>query len=231
MEHAEQIFARLIEQRLKALNTNAFAFEKQHGLPPDALRSVLRGIKKSGTGLNKAQQICDALGLEFYIGPPREGGPVEQVIIDSRTFVHIPHHQTPPATDNTPRPEETAPPLAFRRSWLADLGVATANAVLARAADDSMAPSIHAGDLLLIDRAKKKVPLPGRSPKDRRPAPIYAILDAGAVHIKRLERPEPGILILRSDNLSYRTEVLTGPGIDTLDIIGKVMWWGHANSA
>ncbi|MCY4029233.1 MAG: hypothetical protein OXH75_23305, partial [Acidobacteria bacterium] len=39
------------------------------GLPQDAIRSVLNGHVPR---LNRVEQICRALGLEFYIGPPRD---------------------------------------------------------------------------------------------------------------------------------------------------------------
>lgn len=223
--------AELIEQRLKALNTNAFAVEKEHGLPPDAIRSVLRGLKKSGTGLNNAQQICEALGLELYIGPPRDTGPVEQVILDGREFAQVPLHKASLAAGHGA--ENGAEPivdhLAFRRDWLKRIGVAASKAVLARAQGDSMQPSIHDGDLMLIDTSRRDISIRSRTPSDQRPAPIYALLDSGGARVKRLEQPEPGIIMLLSDNPAFPPEILTGPKAAALNIIGKVMWWGHTN--
>ena len=44
-----------------------------HNLPQDAIRSILEGHTPR---LDRAAEICRALGLEFYIGPPRdEAGP------------------------------------------------------------------------------------------------------------------------------------------------------------
>ena len=227
MEQAEQTLARLIEQRLKALDTNAFAVEKLHQLPPDAIRSVLRGMKKSGTGLNRAQQICSALGLELYIGPPRETGPVQQVTLQGKDFAQVPVHKATLAAgggaDN--HTEELAGHLAFRRSWLKRVGVAASAAVLARATGESMAPTIHDGDMLLIDRSKADPPAARRSAKDARPSPIYAILDVDTgARVKRLELAAPGTLALLSDNPSFAPEFRP---VDSVKIIGKVVWWGH----
>lgn len=231
MENAQKTLAELIEQRLKALNTNAFAVEKEHGLPPDAIRSVLRGLKKSGTGLNNAQQICEALGLELYIGPPRDTGPVEQVILDGQEFAQVPLHKASLAAghgaDNGT--ETIVDHLAFRRDWLKRIGVAASKAVLARAQGDSMQPSIHDGDLVLIDTSRREISIRSRTPSDQRPAPIYALLDGGGARVKRLEQPEPGIIMLLSDNPAFPPEILTGPKAAALNIIGKVMWWGHTN--
>ncbi len=41
------------------------------GLPRDAIRSILDGHEPK---LSRVADVCDALGLEFYIGPPREWG-------------------------------------------------------------------------------------------------------------------------------------------------------------
>lgn len=92
MEHAENILANEVEQRLKALNTNAFAVERAHDLPADAVRSILRGGKKSGTTLNRAQDVCRALGLEFYIGPPRDHG-TQPPDADPAGLAHLPLHE------------------------------------------------------------------------------------------------------------------------------------------
>ncbi|MDP2087197.1 MAG: S24 family peptidase [Gemmobacter sp.] len=231
MEHVESDFSKIVAERLSVLGQNAYAIEKAHNLPPDAVRNVLRGAKKSGTPLNRAREICAALGLEFYIGPPRDTGPVEQVILDGRDFAHIPLHQASLAAGDgaSNEAEEIVDHLAFRRSWLTRIGVSASNAVLARARGDSMLPGIHCGDMVLIDRSKREVPVRPRGPEDLRPAPIYAFLDSTGARVKRIERPEPDLVMLLSDNPSFPPEVLTGSKVASLDIIGKVMWWGHTN--
>ena len=228
MEPAEHTLATLIEKRLKELNTNAFAFERAHGLPADAIRSVLRGGKKGGTALNRAKELCEALGLELYIGPPRENGQVEQIVLDGRDFAHIPLHGASLAAGDGAQNEDEAviDHLAFRRSWLKSIGMSASTAVVARAQGNSMAPSIHDGDMVLIDRARTEVPIRRRGAGDTRPAPIYALLDGTGARIKRLERPEPDLVMLLSDNTDYAPQLAR---VDSLSIIGKVMWWGHTN--
>lgn len=231
MEHAENTLAKLVDERLQALETNAFAFEKAHGLPADAIRSILRGGKKSGTALNRAQEICNILGLELYIGPRRDTGSVEAIPADSPDFAHIPVHAASLAAGDGVNNDtvEIIDHLAFRRSWLDRIGVMASMAVIARVQGDSMAPSIKTGDMVLIDRSKAEVPIRPRAPKDTRPAPIYAIMVDGTARVKRIERPEPEIIMLVSDNPAYGPELLTGAKARSLDVIGKVMWWGHTN--
>lgn len=75
MEEIEKTFAEVVAGRLEELGTNAFAFEKKAGLPVDAIRSVIRSDKKRASPkISRAKEICDLLGLEFYIGPPRDLG-------------------------------------------------------------------------------------------------------------------------------------------------------------
>lgn len=51
--------------------------------------------------------------------------------------------------------------------------------------------------------------------------------------MKRIERPEPDLIILLSDNPDCAPEALTGARATALHImlhiIGKVVWWGHTN--
>lgn len=198
--------------------------------------SLIKNMKASKAGgkrysVETLEKLAQVLDLEFYFGPPRDTGPVEQVILDGRDFAHIPLHQASLAAGDgaSNGDEEVIDHLAFRRSWLTRIGVSASNAVLARARGDSMLPCIHGGDIVLIDRSRRDVPVRPRKPDDTRPAPIYALLDGTGARIKRIERPEPDLVMLLSDNPSFPPEVLTGSKVASLDIIGKVMWWGHTN--
>lgn len=92
-----------------------------------------------------------------------------------------------------------------------------------------MMPCIHHGDMVLIDRSRSEIAVRHRRPNDSRPAQIYAILDEAGARIKRIERPEQGLIMLLSDNPMYPPEVLTGARAESINVIGKVMWWGHTN--
>lgn len=229
MPSAEEIYAALEARRselgLSQADVGARAFGKADNSAFQALR---RGSSPSA---EKLAALCQAVGWEFYFGPPRDTGPVEQVILDGQEFAHVPLHQASLAAGDgaSNEGEDVIDHLAFRRSWLTRIGVSASNAVLARARGDSMLPGIHCGDMVLIDRSRRDVPVRPRRPEDNRPAPIYALLDGTGARIKRIERPEPEIVMLLSDNPSFPPEVLTGNKIASLDIVGKVVWWGHTN--
>lgn len=117
--------------------------------------------------------------------------------------------------------------LAFRRDWLDRMGIAADKARIARVRGESMAPTLHDDDMVLIDTGARDVQVRRRGPEDRRLPPIYAVNTADGPRIKRVERPEPGQMQLLSDNNEYPVEVLTGDRLKRAEIIGKVVWWGH----
>ncbi|NTT88132.1 S24 family peptidase [Tabrizicola fusiformis] len=180
------------------------------------------------TNFHALQRLADVLGLECYFGPPREAGTVQQIVLDGADFAQVPVHEADLAAGvgRENHTEVMIGHLAFRRSWLKRIGVSAASAVLARSSGESMAPTIHDGDMLLIDRSKSEPPIHSRGPKDTRPASIYAILDDGAARVKRIELAPAGTLALLSDNPAFAPEFRP---ISSVSIIGKVMWWGHTN--
>ena len=63
-------FRTIVEKQLTRRGTSAIRAALGAGLTRDAIRSVLRGRSPS---VDRAAEICEALDLEFYIGPPRSG--------------------------------------------------------------------------------------------------------------------------------------------------------------
>ena len=117
--------------------------------------------------------------------------------------------------------------LAFRRDWLERLHVNVDNARIARVRDDSMAPTLHDEDIVLIDTGARDIPVRRRGPEDQRLPPIYAVNTDDGPRIKRVKRPEPGQMQLLSDNNLFPVEVLTGDRLKRAQVIGRVVWWGH----
>ncbi len=61
-------FRKLVKEQIDLNKSSAIREANAAGLKRDAIRSVLRGRVPS---VDRAAEICDALGLEFYIGPQR----------------------------------------------------------------------------------------------------------------------------------------------------------------
>lgn len=227
METLGQQFGDIVAQRLKALNKSAFSVETSAGLPPDAIRNALRSEKKAGPTLSRVEEICAALGLELYIGPPREPAP-EPTVVDTDAYAQVPVHKAwlSAGPGQLNGDAEIVGHLAFRREWLTKIGISPGHARVARAKGDSMAPGIGNGDLVLIDTAKSLSDVPFRAPKDRRPAPIFAFKQDGECRIKRLERIAERSVALLSDNPANGVEVIN-PADTDFELLGQVVWSGH----
>lgn len=229
MEQAEETLKHLVAQRLKALNTNAFAVETAAGLPEDTIRAILRGLKKSGTTLNKAKAVCDALGIDFHLGPRRPAEPLGIVEISGEDYARIPVHDAwlsaGPGVANGE--EMVIDHLLFRQDWLRKIGVRPDSAALARVSGDSMAPAIQSGDLVLIDTARREVPQ-HRHDRHLTKLPILAFIQDGEARVKRLERrPLERLIVLYSDNHDIPPEVISDRDAHLLNILGRVAWSGH----
>lgn len=214
----EQI-RRWVESAIEAENIGVRRFEDAHGLKRWALRGLLDPDRKQSPSVDRAKEICEAIGLEFYVGPPRPTGPVETVILGNEDFTAVPRYDARlsagPGADNGDA--QVVEKLAFRRDWLARIGVAPSAAVLVPVSGDSMAPTLHDGDLALIDTNRKAV----------RTGQVYALTDLdGSTRVKRLDRLPTG-LILRSDAPTHPAEFRPIPDAARVAIIGQVVWSGH----
>lgn len=216
----------LLEARAQQLSVSEAELSRRLGGSDALLKNLRKGSMPSADRLDA---ILSELGISLTLGAKKEPLPCVSTSTSPADFAAIPLHDAALAAGNGHENggELVVAHLAFRRDWLQRVGVSPAQAVLARVEGDSMAPTIHPKDLVLIDRARRDVPTHKRSPKDTRPSPIFALLDDGKARVKRIERPEPGLVILQSDNPAYGPEFKTGADIDRLNIIGKVVWWGH----
>ncbi len=162
-----------------------------------------------------------------------EGEESARVKIDLAAYAIIPLHEAwlsaGPGIANTGA--NIVDHLAFRRDWLARIGVAASQCCLARVTGDSMFPTLSPGDMVLLDTAKTNPPTRTRNPADRRRPAIWALLEDGEARIKRIERPDSTTMMLLSDNPDHPPELRQGQRLATLQVIGKVVWWGHTSAS
>ena len=102
--------------------------------------------------------------------------------------------------------------VPFERDWIQRKGQPT-NMVAMDIVGDSMIPEIQPGDTVLVDLSRTE------------PAGIgpYIMSLAGDLLIKRIQT-RLGLVTLFSDNPKYPPITLQGDEIETLRIIGKVLW-------
>jgi phage repressor protein C with HTH and peptisase S24 domain len=101
---------------------------------------------------------------------------------------------------------------AFRRQWLRSKGQPD-QMVLMEVTGDSMEPVLCDGDTVLIDQSQRRVFAGG----------IYAVGVQDTILVKRVEK-HPYRLALISANPGYSPIYLMGDEIDTVRIIGRVVW-------
>jgi len=101
---------------------------------------------------------------------------------------------------------------AFRSGWLGQKGNSD-NMVLMDIFGNSMAPELKDGDTVLVDQSQKGV-LAGA---------LYAVGIDDTIMIKRVEK-HPNKLVLMSDNTDYSPIFLQNAELETIRIIGKVIW-------
>ncbi|MEQ5870214.1 S24 family peptidase [Sagittula sp. NFXS13] len=183
----------------------------------------------------KILALAEVLGLEVYIGPPRQ----------SMDTPSIAPHDNPDYALVSTYPVEVSGvrgasavnaaadgPLAFRKEWLSSKGINVENAALLRVRGDSMQPVIWHNDLIMIDtsRTKPRIRDPRRvSLRKGYQDDIYVVELDGALLVKALRRPSEERLILVSENNArYDPQELRGAEINALRIVGKAVWWGHS---
>jgi phage repressor protein C with HTH and peptisase S24 domain len=111
-------------------------------------------------------------------------------------------------------PAEEAPvgQLRFSRRWLSQQGFEPAVLTVIAVEGDSMEPTLHDGDEILVDRT----PRPLR-------AGIHVVRIDGVLLVKRLEPAAAGQVRVISDNAAYgRSEY----PLAEVEILGRVVWKG-----
>jgi phage repressor protein C with HTH and peptisase S24 domain len=88
--------------------------------------------------------------------------------------------------------------------------------MIAEAAGESMEPTIHNDDLIMIDTKHEGYE-----------AGLYTLEFGGEVLVKRVEKFDDGFTLI-SDNKAYPHRHIQGPDLDRLRFIGKVVWIGKA---
>lgn len=102
--------------------------------------------------------------------------------------------------------------LPFDRSWLAAKG-SPVRMVAMEVVGDSMSPELEPGDNILIDQSQDRV-------VDNN---LYVVGLADSIQVKRVQ-VRPGLVVLFSTNQRYSPVTLQGDEIDTLRVIGRVLW-------
>lgn len=107
--------------------------------------------------------------------------------------------------------------VAFRRQWLKNVSNAPLDQLVVIQADgDSMEPTIHDGDHMLVDRTQTNPRRDG----------IYIINWDGLINVKRVTTdPARKRIVISSDNTKYPANDAVRP--DEVKVLGRVIWIGR----
>lgn len=102
--------------------------------------------------------------------------------------------------------------IPFARSWVSLKGRPDSMVVM-DVVGDSMSPELEPGDSVLIDQSQTEI-LSNN---------LYVLGHQDVLQIKRVQA-RPGLITLYSANQRYQPVTLQGDEIETLRIIGRVLW-------
>lgn len=106
--------------------------------------------------------------------------------------------------------------LAFRKKWLRFRNLNPEHLKVLFAKGDSMEPTIHSGDSILVDTSIHQLS----------DGSIFVLSLGGDLYAKRLQKRVDGGIEVISDNREYSNQVVPANELDQLQIIGKVVWIG-----
>lgn len=196
------------------------------GLPEDAIRNVLAGHEPKASRL---AQICAALGLEFYIGPPRAGvaeGLSSAGLRDLEAGARALNRIVTEVGGN-PIPDDLWPALAARRAKnagdeslpdglyalsadeLTDFAEEQTKYRVVRVEGTSMMSTLEPGSSVLVDQRRK----------EWSPGEVYAFRLSGALLVRRADVGKQGEHVLVGDH--PRSKPVPFP--DTEAIVGTVV--------
>lgn len=218
METTETLLQKIESRRIELGWSQVEVSERAFGKSDNsAISNMKRG---SAPNFDRVSQLCDALGLELYVGPYRDIGPVEQLLLEGTDFapVHRLDINLSAGSGAENGDYNVIETLAFRRDWLDKMGVQASEAVLVKVVGDSMQPGLHDGDLALVDTTVKAT----------RSGHVYAVTDIDAqTLVKRIDTLGSEGLLLRSDNPEFPPLIRLGDDASRVIIHGRVVWSGH----
>lgn len=206
------------------------------------LASVSRAVGKNhaylqqfvnrGTPRNLPEEVRNALGGHFKVDPaefrPGVRAPAPATARSARDLIPIagqdyallPVYDFRLSAGSGAWVGDASEPLYFepyRFLWLSWITAAAPEMlVVAFVEGDSMVPTLHNGDQVLLDRT------PTRATRDG----IYALRRAGDLQLKRVAiDPRSGLLTIISDNPRYPR--WDGVSPEAVEMIGRVIWHGQ----
>lgn len=150
-------------------------------------------------------------------GQPRAD---DTMAVPNEGFVQIPRYEVSASAGGGSliHSEQIVDHLTFRADWVRNaLGVSPSSLALINVKGDSMEPTLANGDVILIDMT-----LNGFDDNA-----VYVLRLNGTLLVKRVKRNFDGSVLVSSDNTMYPPDTIKNDVIDTLNVVGRVVWCGR----
>lgn len=212
-----------LRARSRQLGMTAGRVAELAGINRSFVYDIMRG-RSENPNLEKLDQVAQTLNVErnwllHGIGDVDGESPIMEDPMEA--FVSIPSVEVTASmgggnlvTDEV----ENGEPYNFQRSWIVhDLKADPANLRIMHVEGDSMMPTLHSGDVVLVDLARRSPTPPG----------IFVLFDGMGLVAKRLENipnNDPPKVRVISDNTFYSPYERTA---DEINIIGRIRWFAR----
>ncbi|WP_105169067.1 XRE family transcriptional regulator [Pseudoalteromonas sp. T1lg23B] len=219
-------FSARVEQAIKPDSIRNFA--SKIGVSEGTLRRILKGEDPK---LSVIERIAKQAGVDFMwlvkgvgeASSKRDVSPLlsqRVVSVDEfeEEFILVPGYHISVSTghgafNGAARIERH---LAFRKKWVDYKGLDKSQLAVVFAKGDSMEPTIHNNNTILVDLSDKKLS----------EGLIYVVRLGEELYAKRLQQYLDGSVRLISDNKEYVDQHVQPHELEQLEIIGKVVWIG-----
>lgn len=199
------------------------SFAMEAGVAETTLRQYLHG--RSEPTMSNLLKICSYCNCSIdWLVTGKQEQQIDNPAINKEEFDEeyalIPgyHIQVSAGPGSAIEGEPVKRYLAFRKKWLKYRNLNVNRLAVVFAKGDSMEPTIHSGDSILIDTSKNQV-IDGS---------IFVLRLGDDLYAKRLQKNFDGGLTIISDNKTdYQPQVVSADQLASLAVIGKVVWIGH----
>lgn len=194
---------------------------------PGTIQGVHKKAQREGWQSQKRIGV-QGPGIEYYITLPEgyelqdklaKPEPTDPIVADAKTlaeqFVFIPGYSVQVSAGYGTHPAEFQEPsrfLAFRKKWLQFRGFSEKSLVIVWAKGDSMEPTIHNNDTLVINTDRKKLT----------DGHIFVIRYDDTLWVKRIQTRSDSWLLI-SDNQIYPPIEVAHKDQDSFEVVGQVV--------
>jgi phage repressor protein C with HTH and peptisase S24 domain len=212
-----------LKARARQLGMNAREVAEYAGVNRSFVYDIMRGRSEhpNSAKLQKVAQALDVGERWLAHGLGHVGGEAPVVEDPMRSFVRIPAvNVTPTMGGGALVADEDADglPYHFQRGWIVhELKANPANLRILHVEGDSMRPTLHPGDIVLVDLARTAPTPPG----------IFVLHDGIGLVAKRLEHipnHDPPRVRVISDNTFYHPYERSA---EEVNIIGRIRWFAR----